>query len=934
MAELLIQIAGVDVMEYVQQETIRIESSGSALAATCTFRVKDRLGEAKWLQVADKAEVIIEDGATRLFGGRINIPTDEHDGPIRDWQVRASDYTTQLEEHICVNSFFEEGSSDSAMIAAIFAAWCVPIDATTHVDTLRASMPEMHLNSITIREAMDHICRKTGGMYYVDFYRRLHYFSADEGVAAPFGLSTEPDMATLFPYERFKRRLNATRLVNNVLVVGNGIETWREHAASIAHYAFRYQDVIRDSNIQTIAEAEDYGDWYLARYAWPHDEPRLRCRRAGLRAGMNIRLINSVHGIDQTYSIRRAVIRCTGSYEPHSPQYMVDLRLGAKDAPGRPDMEPRRDEPPPPVPPPYVPPPAGWRQEVYIQTRTHGVFHTPDFVNDNRYISGVPTWTAINTGLNLAFDGLGFRGDPFDPENRQYSLMENALYRREDGGNWVSILTLAQATAITGGDVAWTEFGANGLNCNINHEGWVGVLFRTVNLAHTHYKLVLLYSTDFGATWNESIIEDWNISARGHVFSLTVGAYKGSSPHDAGQVMYCGVDATPRLAISLDGGMTWNYGALLGAASWTCHILVDPSDQSRVFTGCHDGAGPWHVQVSLDHGATVNDYDLNGAEAMGSAGQATYYHLSVAMDERKTVRVGAQVTCQHIHTTRDDGGSWEEPTPQYSPTALGVSLIQDSPDFLYLLRQQSGTVATPPQTCHVVFASEDEGQTMILKAGANACTIDTGGGDSIPYNCGGVRGILEVWTDLAGREIEGYPRFHPLGRHPGGLTWPQIEGIVGTGAEEVAAGSHGAQHEKGGADEIDVSDLLGVLADEQDAGWLKGRIIGAAAPDDGDVYVWNAVAAEWQPEEAPGLEGTHLHVNKENKSAECNGVKVTFLTANQFEPITLRVVHERAEEVDGVGEDYVELGTYDGFTMAVAPAGGDKLIVHYLAELV
>jgi len=82
---------------------------------------------------------------------------------------------------------------------------------------------------------------------------------------------------------------------------------------------------------------------------------------------------------------------------------------------------------------------------------------------------------------------------------------------------------------------------------------------------------------------------------------------------------------------------------------------------------------------------------------------------------------------------------------------------------------------------------------MTLKAGANACTIDTGGGDSIPYNCGGVRGILEVWTDLAEAEIEGYPTYHSLGQHPGALSWPQIEGMVGSGAEEVAAGSHVAE---------------------------------------------------------------------------------------------------------------------------------------------
>ena len=47
---------------------------------------------------------------------------------------------------------------------------------------------------------------------------------------------------------------------------------------------------------------------------------------------------------------------------------------------------------------------------------------------------------------------------------------------------------------------------------------------------------------------------------------------------------------------------------------------------------------------------------------------------------------------------------------------------------------------------NVIWASEDEGATMTQKSGAHASTIDTGDGDSIPYNCGGIRGILQIWT--------------------------------------------------------------------------------------------------------------------------------------------------------------------------------------------
>lgn len=84
---------------------------------------------------------------------------------------------------------------------------------------------------------------------------------------------------------------------------------------------------------------------------------------------------------------------------------------------------------------------------------------------------------------------------------------------------------------------------------------------------------------------------------------------------------------------------------------------------------------------------------------------------------------------------------------------------------------------------------------------------------------------------------------------------------------------------------------------------------------------------------AGGILAKHVHANKEDKSAECDGVKVTFITAQQFEPYTLRVFHERLEQVDGM-VDYAEGAMYDHFDMVAAPDPGDKLIVHYLAQRV
>jgi len=106
------------------------------------------------------------------------------------------------------------------------------------------------------------------------------------------------------------------------------------------------------------------------------------------------------------------------------------------------------------------------------------------------------------------------------------------------------------------------------------------------------------------------------------------------------------------------------------------------------------------------------------------------------------VRVGAQTYLAHINGTWDDGETWSEVTPQYSADSLGISLLQSAPDKLYLLRGGNGAAGT---NWNVIWASEDEGATMTEKSGAHASVADTGDGDSIPYNCGGVCGILQIW---------------------------------------------------------------------------------------------------------------------------------------------------------------------------------------------
>jgi len=405
------------------------------------------------------------------------------------------------------------------------------------------------------------------------------------------------------------------------------------------------------------------------------------------------------------------------------------------------DYPPEEPPAPPPAPPPIPVPPVpqpGWTKYVYLQTDNKGVFYTEDFVIAPDNIGGVPTWATVNTGLNLAFGARGFRGDSFNPAKYQYSLMEDALYRRTDAGNWVSKLTLAQACTLVGTDQPDNcEFGEDGLTCNINKDGYVAVIFRgnhsTVGLS----KVALIYSDDHGDTWDYHLVVQSSAIASRRPFSLVVGAYKGSSPYAAGTVIYVGVEfgGHVNIYVSVDDGVTWSYWEH-GLGIFRHDIMVDPNDQSRVFIG---GKDLYEVWVSTDHGQAYTKYDANASGDLGEP--RSYYHLSVCVDSYKTVRVGSTDTSQFIHRTRTDGADWLETTPQYRPKDLKISLLQASPDLLYLLAADDGVAA---DGYHTIWASDNEGEVMVPKSGANCHIMDTGGGDSIPYNHGGIRGILQL----------------------------------------------------------------------------------------------------------------------------------------------------------------------------------------------
>ena len=309
MAEVL-TIGGVDRTSLIWGDTLKIEQVAGEFSAVCSFKLNDVDAT---LAIATRDAVTVTENGTTLFAGEVvDIDTDLIDLALdgRRLTVLCQDYQILVEEAVIDGEESYSAQSDEAIIGDLFASYRADIDATTYVATLNASM-DLTVADVTLREALAEICGRTGGRWYVDESKNLHYFDAESNVAAWF-LSDTPDNSTSFPYQNIALRLKATTIVNRVLIVGTNVREWREDAASIAAYGTR-PAVVVDTAIVDATAANERGDAILARHAYPHTSYSVTTRKEGLRAGMDVRLVCGAWSLDDTLTVERLTIRWRGN---------------------------------------------------------------------------------------------------------------------------------------------------------------------------------------------------------------------------------------------------------------------------------------------------------------------------------------------------------------------------------------------------------------------------------------------------------------------------------------------------------------------------------------------------------------------------------------------------------------------------------------------
>jgi len=310
-----IWINGTERTDDVPLASVRVEQTVSNRVISASFTVLD----GSTFGLAEHQEVLITaaDQNTRYFNGQIHSFTETEIAGVMDYAVECVDWSWDLEHPEDLHDDTHAAENDSAIIATAMATCCPDIEASTYVETVYGSVTNLEFKHVTAREVLDKLAEMAGAYWYVDFgpgpdpqKAYLHYFDAATN-NAPFDLSDSPDNVSTFGFEELKE-VQGPCEANRVVVIGGGdIEVVRTSGAE-GDYGRWITGKLVDSDIRTEAQANTYGDNWLAEKA---ANPTWQCivRKAGLMVGQTINLTDSSRGLNENVEIQRLTMKLIGA---------------------------------------------------------------------------------------------------------------------------------------------------------------------------------------------------------------------------------------------------------------------------------------------------------------------------------------------------------------------------------------------------------------------------------------------------------------------------------------------------------------------------------------------------------------------------------------------------------------------------------------------
>ncbi len=226
--------------------------------------------------LATGTEVRLRENATVFFGGYITTRERVRQGTLYGANFECQDYNSVMDRIVVTGHQIDDGDVDSTEIQALRLNKLNGLGITNGtITTINNDMDEVLLRG-TFREAMETIAGQAGGaFFFIDKDKQLHYFPTTNAFApaATENLSDDLSVANSYPYNDFVERVDETRRINRVYIVGDGVEGWYPAADS----GEVYQALVHDTNIKTQDQLDLLGAAIVDDFGSALTEYSLRC---------------------------------------------------------------------------------------------------------------------------------------------------------------------------------------------------------------------------------------------------------------------------------------------------------------------------------------------------------------------------------------------------------------------------------------------------------------------------------------------------------------------------------------------------------------------------------------------------------------------------------------------------------------------------------
>lgn len=175
-----VTINGVNVTSIVDQSSFSAEFQANQLNSTCKFVVVDgsRNTGGTPIEIREQDEVIVTDDGTRIFGGRVAIPTPSAYGKNVLWDIQCVGFDVILDNRV-IESGSRTGTRSDANDVAYIAGYAsdLGLGFSTYVATLKNPLPgDINYSGLTLRQALTMLAEAIGGAtFWVDANKELHW---------------------------------------------------------------------------------------------------------------------------------------------------------------------------------------------------------------------------------------------------------------------------------------------------------------------------------------------------------------------------------------------------------------------------------------------------------------------------------------------------------------------------------------------------------------------------------------------------------------------------------------------------------------------------------------------------------------------------------------------------------------------------------------